>query len=340
MKPTHLVQLQHSDGARAVAVVEEPHLYCLVGVSSIYELAQRCLRDSRRLGEFARELATGPGVLYDEVYSNRAPWRLLAPIDVPGAPSRLLVAGTGLTHLGSARERQAMHLAGQPAQDEALTDSMKMFEWGVAAGRPAEGQAGVAPEWFYKGDGSVLRAPFEPLEIPTYAEDGGEEAEIAGIYLVDADGSPYLLGMCHGNEFSDHRFERRNYLNLAGSKLRMCSLGPEIVVGAAFADVRGEVRIERGGTVLWQKHIASGEANMAHSLANLEHHHFKFEGHRQPGGVHVHFFGADALSFGSGIVLQQGDVAQVCFDGFGRALCNPIHETPKSSERIKIRSLA
>ena len=30
-----------------------------------------------------------------------------------------------------------------------------------------------------------------------------------------------------GNEFSDHKFERKNYLNLAGSKIRTCGLGPE-----------------------------------------------------------------------------------------------------------------
>ena len=61
---------------------------------------------------------------------------------------------------------------------------------------------------------------------------------------------------------------------------------------------------------VWKKHIESGEDNMAHSLANLEHHHFKFPGHRIPGGVHVHFFGAHLLSFGEGIALKDGDWMQ------------------------------
>ena len=125
-----------------------------------------------------------------------------------------------------------MHLGGPVKVDEAVTDSMRMFQWGVEGGRPEEGAIGVAPEWFYKGDGkSVLRGPDETLEIPGHAEDGGDEAEIAGVYVIDAEGNPCRIGMAQGNEFSDHKFEKRNYLNLAGSKLRCCSVGPELVVG-------------------------------------------------------------------------------------------------------------
>jgi hypothetical protein len=346
--PVHLVQL--SDGSnRRVALVEEPHLRCLEGVSSVYELALRCLEQSLPLAQHAASLATGETLSYEDVYVGRSPWHLLAPVDVPDQPSRLLVSGTGLTHLGSARERQAMHLADQktgadqrakPKEEEVLTDSMRMFQWGVEQGRPPEGQVGVAPEWFYKGDGSCIRAPFAPLDIPSHAEDGGEEAELAGVYIVAADGTPFRIGMAQGDEFADHVFERRNYLNLAGSKLRTCSLGPELVVGADFSEIPGQVRLERSGATLWQKKIASGEDNMAHSLANLEHHHFKFDGHRQPGSVHVHFYGADALSFGEGVVLEDGDIAEVRFQGFGRALRNPIHREATSDQPVRVKSLA
>jgi hypothetical protein len=333
----HLVQI--SNGVeRRVAVVEEPHLRCLEEVRSVYELALRYAEFGSKLSEQATALASGELLDYEPIYSGRSEWRLLAPIDMPGHASRVLVSGTGLTHLGSARERQAMHLGGETKHDEAVTDSMRMFQWGVESGRPAEGTIGIAPEWFYKGDGWVLRGPGEALEIPGHAEDGGEEAEIAGIYVIDDKGNPCRIGMAQGNEFSDHKFEKRNYLNLAGSKLRACSVGPELVVGAEFADVRGEVRIERAGETVWQKKIASGEENMCHSLANLEHHHFKFAGHRQAGSVHVHFFGADALSCGDGVVLQDGDVAEVRFEGFGRALRNPIREEKKMSTPVRVRA--
>ena len=108
---------------------------------------------------------------------------MLPPIDHPDEPSRCMISGTGLTHLGSARDRQSMHAV---ASDE-MTDSMKMFHWGKEGGRPAPGKIGTPPEWFYKGTGTTLRAHGQPLEIPCYAEDGGEEAEIAGIYVIGPD---------------------------------------------------------------------------------------------------------------------------------------------------------
>jgi hypothetical protein len=335
----HLVQIANQT-TRRVAFVEEPYLRCLTGVTSVYQLAQECLRKEITIPDFIRSLPVEESLLYDDVYSGRSPWKLLSPIDVSGAPSRLLVAGTGLTHLGSAKERQEMHLADLSKKAEVATDSMRMFQWGVENGRPPQGEIGIAPEWFYKGDGSVLRAPFEPIEIPGHAEDGGEEAELAGVYIIADDGTPCRIGIAIGNEFSDHKFEKRNYLNLAGSKLRACSLGPELVVGADFTDVHGEVRLERAGQTLWQREIVSGEENMCHSLANMEHHHFKFAGHRQPGSVHVHFFGANALSFAQNIVLKDGDVMEIRFDGFGRTLSNPIREEARLLNPVGVRSLA
>ncbi len=110
--------------------------------------------------------------------------------------------------------------------------------------------------------------------------------------------------MAAGNEFSDHVFEKKNYLNLAASKLRTCAIGPELVVDPDFESVPAKSRSSARGKLLWSKNIRTGEAEMCHSLANIEHHHFKFEAHRRPGDVHVHFFGADCLSFGEGISLR------------------------------------
>lgn len=334
-----LVQITNGS-ERRVALVQEPELRVLDGVESVYALAQQCLRQNDSLSRRAEELATGESLEYDKVYSGLAAWHLLSPIDVPNAPERVLVAGTGLTHLGSAKDRQAMHLQTAHDAEKPVTDSMRMFEWGLRGGRPEAGHVGTAPEWFYKGDGSVLRAPSSPLPVPSHAEDGGEEAEIAGVYLIADDGMPVRIGMCTGNEFSDHVFEKRNYLNLAGSKLRACAIGPELVVGAGFSNVQGHVLIERAGAVVWQKPIQSGEENMAHSLRNLEHHHFKFEGHRTPGHVHVHFFGAHSLSFGEGLTLQDGDVMQVQFEGYGRPLRNPVRIEDKTRDRlVQVRTL-
>lgn len=332
----HLVQLSSEQGRR-VAIVREPQLILLREVESVLALVQRSLAEGRSLSESAVRSATEEAVSYDEVWEGRSPWKLMAPVYWPGNSQRILVSGTGLTHLGSARERQAMHVAASAQEEAAMTDSMKMFEWGRQKGRPASGEIGIAPEWFYKGDGSLLRGPFATLEIPGHAEDGGEEAEVAAVYYVADDGTPWRIGMVAGNEFSDHVFERRNYLNLAGSKLRTCSIGPELVVDPRFDDVGGQVTIRRAGQALWQKAIRTGEANMCHSVANLEHHHFKFAGHRQPGMLHVHFMGADCLSFGEGIRLEPGDVTEVAFEGFGRPLRNVIARENPLSEPVRAR---
>ena len=226
------------------------------------------------------------------------------------------------------------------ANEAEMTDSMKIFRWGVDRGKPEPGQIGVAPEWFYKGNGAILRAANEPLDVPPYAEDGGEEAEIAGIYFIGADGTPLRLGMTIGNEFSDHKFEKKNYLNLAGSKLRNCSLGPELVIDPEFQSVTGKVTITRAGKVLWSQDIVTGEKEMCHSLANIEHHHFKFEGHRRPGDLHVHYFGACSLSFGAGIELAEGDEMQIEFEGFGRALRNPLRVARNGNTLVTVQSFS
>ena len=305
---------------RRVALVEEPRLRLIGDCHSIYELANSAIAAGRKLSEFAKERATEELLDYDLIYVDRSDWRLLPPIDHPIEPARCLISGTGLTHLGSASDRQAMHAV----KEEDLTDSMKIYRWGVEGGRPAPGDIGTPPEWFYKGNGTMLRGHGEQLDIPSYAGDGGEEAEIAGIYLIAQNGRPFRLGLALGNEFSDHKIEKKNYLYLAGSKLRTSALGPEIATGADFQSHQVKVSIERDAAKLWSASFQTGETAMCHSLQNMEHHHFKYEAHRRPGDVHVHFFGTAYLSFRDGIQLQQDDVMQVASKSFGRPLRNPV----------------
>ena len=331
---TRLVQLKRNN-ERRVALVDEPHLRLLADISSLYELANAAIIQEAKLSDLARSRVGGELLDYDAIYSGRSDWRILPPIDHPQEPSRCLISGTGLTHMGSARDRQAMHAA----SSEELTDSMKMFHSGVEGGRPAAGRIGAAPEWFYKGTGSMLRAHGEPLDVPAFALDGGEEAEIAGVYIIAPDGAPCRIGFAAGNEFSDHRFEKTNYLNLAGSKLRTSALGPEIVLDAEFASVQVDIAIERTGRVLWSKTIKTGEAEMCHSLRNIEHHHFKYDAHRRPGDIHIHFFGTDYLSFGDGIRLATGDIMKLSFEGFGRPLCNPARIAEGEPVLIEVISL-
>jgi hypothetical protein len=333
---TRVVQISHPQSGRAVAIVEEPSLVILNGLKSVYEAALQALYSGKDLSELLLAARSDRQLHYDEVYSGTGEWKLLPAFDCPGDPFRCLVAGTGLTHKNSALNRQAMHAATEGTKP---TDSIIMYEWGVQNGFPAAGDIGVQPEWFYKGNGSVLRAHGETLEVPDFGDDGGEEPEIAGIYIVDRAGIPRRIGFTTGNEFSDHVMEKKNYLYLAPSKLRQCAIGPELVVGGDFGDIRGRVEVSDDVQVKWGADIRTGEQNMAHSLENLEYHHFKYPGHRLPLQAHVHFFGADAFSFGSKLLLENDDLMTVHWEGQGRPLQNRLSVSPDSPRLTPVSQL-
>jgi hypothetical protein len=316
----NLIQFFDSRGARAVAAVEGGVARTVNGASSVYELATAAL--SGQGGLAALIAAKGLGETVDR-QAILAEGRMLSPIDHPD-PAHLYVTGTGLTHLGSAATRDAMHKSNGSKTDDSLTDSMKMFRMGLEGGKPANGLKGVQPEWFYKGNGYSVINPGHPIPSPGFALDAGEEPEIAGIYVIDQNGQPRRLGFALANEFSDHVTERINYLFLAHSKLRACSFGPELRVGDLPRHIEGMSRIYRDGTVLWEKPFLSGEDNMSHTIDNLEYHHFKYDLFRNPGDVHVHCFGTATLSFADGIVTRPDDVFEIEEAQFGAALRNPI----------------
>jgi len=319
-----LVQFEQN-GVRGVAALDDDGARRLSS-STTLELAQRALGKGRTLADLSSELAD------DAIDLSSV--KLLPPIDHPDS-AHLLVSGTGLTHLGSAEGRDKMHR--KLAESEELTDSMKMFLMGVEGGKPEGDGPGVQPEWFYKGDGSILVASGEPLAMPDFALDGGEEPEIAGIYMIAPDGSPVRLGFALGNEFSDHVTERHNYLWLAHSKLRPAALGAELLLGDLPDDVRGTSRIVRNGETIWEKPFLSGEANMSHTIANLEHHHFKNSCFCSPGDVHVHFFGTATLSCADSVQTQVGDIFEIEAEPFHLPLRNALAKAEACE--VKVRTI-
>ena len=118
--------------------------------------------------------------------------------------------------------------------------------------------------------------------------------------------------------------EKKNYLYLAPSKLRQCAIGPELVISDDFSEWTGTVSVARTGKRAGRPQSKRGKQTWAHSLQNLEYHHFKYAAHRLPFQAHVHFFGADAFSFGHQITLQVDDLMRVEWQGLGRALQNPL----------------
>ena len=328
-----LVQFELSNGERRVGLVDGALVREVKAASSVRELALAAIEAGISLAQQVDAQGLAASHDYPQLLSEL---RILPPLDHPD-PAHMLISGTGLTHLGSASARDKMH---QQAGDEAtLTDTMRIFKWGVEGGKPAAGQAGVQPEWFYKGDGSIVVRPGAPFPLPPFAEDAGEEPEIGGLYVIGHDGKPYRLGFAVGNEFSDHVIERKNYLYLAHSKLRSCSFGPELRVGELPQHLAGSSRIIRDGEVLWENEFLSGEANMCHSLENLEYHHFKYSQFLRPGDVHVHFFGTATLSFGDGIRTQPGDHFEISQAEFGAPLINGIAPVAAAFEPGDVRTL-
>jgi hypothetical protein len=298
-----------------------------------YQLARKALAERKTLEQLVSSEPVDAPVDYADLLRDD---RLLPPLTHPD-PAHCLVSGTGLTHLGSAAARDAMHARLSGAAE--LTDSMKMFKAGVEGGKPAGNRPGMQPEWFYKGNGRNVVACGRSLLSPDFAEDHGEEPELVGLYLVDDDGRPVRLGFAIGNEFSDHVTERRNYLLLAHSKLRQCGVGPMLNTGTLPAHLEGHSRIRRDGGVIWQKPFLTGEANMCHTFANLEYHHFKYRQHRVPGDVHLHFFGTATVSFVDNIKVQAGDEFEVELPELGAPLINRLLVEPGGLSLHDVRAL-
>lgn len=312
-----LISIKYQDLSR-VALVENKNQLRLIDFNGdMYALIKAAVESGSTIESFINSHSGTTILDYEEIIKNNL---VQVPCMHPD-PAHCLVSGTGLTHTGSAQTRSSMHLG---VKEEELTDSMKMFQEGLKYGKPKSGIVGAEPEWFYKGDGSIVVPSGGAFQVPRFAEDAGEEPELAGLYFIDSNGQPIRIGFCLGNEFSDHVKEKRNYLLLAHSKLRPCSIGPEILIGELPQDLRGTSRIIRDGKVLWEKEVLTGEANMAHSFENLEYHHFKYKQFRRPGDLHIHFFGTATLSFADDIKTKEDDIFSIEFKEFGRPLENSL----------------
>lgn len=314
-----LVQYLTEDGQRHVGQVSADgnHLHPLKDTHSVRELAEAAIARKVALSTVVTERVTSESVDYDALLQHN---RVLAPLN-HDEPARFLITGTGLTHTGSANARDKMHVLTH-GEDADESDSLKIFRMGLEGGKPAAGKLGVQPEWFFKGVGTCVVPPGAPLPLPAFAKAGAEEAEIVGLYINDPDGKPYRIGYALGNEYSDHVTEGENYLFLAHSKLRSCSIGPELLIGELPQEVRGRSRIVRDGAVVWDEEFLSGEAHMSHSIGNLEHYHFRYPMHRRPGDLHAYFFGAAVMSYAFAVKTEPGDEYIIEAPAFGKPLRN------------------
>lgn len=326
-----LFQVKNEQGEKKVCAVEgDSEEVNILDTSSSYNFFMESVQSKVPLLDLI-ERKVKFKINYDELLETH---QYCAPIEHPDQ-AHFRITGTGLTHTGSALIRQKMHE--EISKGNEINDSMKMFQMGLEGGKPKDGELGIQPEWFYKGDGSIVLDPGAVFNSPSFAMDAGDEPEIAGIYIIDDEGHPRRIGFAQGNEFSDHVMERINYLYLAHSKIRPCAIGPEILLGDLPEHIEGTNKILRDEKVIYESKFLSGEKNMSHSIDNLEYHHFKYNCFRKPGDIHCHFLGADTFSFSEGVVTEAGDVFEVSAKGFGRPLRNQLQK--EREEKFTVRNL-
>jgi hypothetical protein len=330
-------------GKRRVGLIEDDKVFDLTEINPNWNRIYSIFFEAKRLGKRLDEhilsfaLRSGTNVLhYNDLIKSHPGHNagcILSPLDHPD-PAHLIITVTGLTHLGSSIQRDKMHKGTHLPK----TDSEKMFQMGLQGGKPKAGVRGIQPECFQKGNGQILRGHNDYLDIPGFAEDGGEEPEIVGCYIIADDGIPHRIGFAIGNEWSDHAMEKVNYLWLGHSKQRTCSVGPELITDHPFKDVRGRCRIIRSDEIIYDSgELLTGEKHMNHSLKNLEDHLFKYPHYRIPGDVHLFFFGTMKFSYGDRENFQTGDKIEITFDTMGSPLINYVRHISNEAKPITVR---
>ncbi|NQV99861.1 MAG: GguC protein [Rhodospirillales bacterium] len=285
-------QIRGDDDRTEVVVREGTEAYIVNNAGSLYALAMEAADQGAKLVDIISRHGLGAAVDLESAYSEN---RILAPISHSDT-AHLYVTGCGLTHPGAVT----------------ISDA---------------GQTGVQPDWFFRGNGTTVVGAGTALELPAFANDGSEQPEIAGIYIIDKTATPRRIGFALANGFSDHVLARQSAVCLAHSKLRQTAVGPEIMIGALPRSITGNARILRNGAPIRERAFLAGEDNMSVAIENLEVDHFKHAQFRQPGDVHIHLFGTVTLSFADGVKTTADDIFEIEAAAFGLSLRNPMRRT-------------
>src|ERR1700722_20526399 len=106
-----LIQLTGPNGRR-LGVVEGESIRLQKTHRSLFALASAALSAAIPLAAAAAQDPGSETLDYPEIYAGNSAWRILPAADHPDEPARCIVSGTGLSHIRSAANRQAMHAAG------------------------------------------------------------------------------------------------------------------------------------------------------------------------------------------------------------------------------------
>ena len=127
-----IIQYRGRDGARRVGVAsDDGHVRTIRGATTTYDLAVEAIRKKQSIERIIENRLSNEKDTMAEIISEK---RIHVPFHHPD-PYHQIITGTGLSHLGSASARNSMHT--KLSKDESsMTDSMKMFKWGLEGGKP------------------------------------------------------------------------------------------------------------------------------------------------------------------------------------------------------------
>lgn len=178
--------------------------------------------------------------------------------------------------------------------------------------------------WFHEGAGCVLIGPGAPVVRPGVADEIGDEAGFAGVYVIGPDGAPHRVGFVLANAFSDLPGQSPDGVAPGPFKLWQASFGPELLVGPLPGGFGGTSRIRRGPAIVVEMPLQTGGENMTQSIAALERDLFGSDMRLSAGDVHIHIFGTARLSFADGSAPGEDDVFETEAAPFGLPLWNPL----------------
>lgn len=173
--------------------------------------------------------------------------------------------------------------------------------------------------WEYQGSGESLTAHGEALPVSS-AHSAVRAPDLASVYVIGGDGIPRRVGVSAGI----------GGVGIGGA--RSSALGPELVLEPDLSRLKGSARFMRAGSEAWSG--AAQWEGAAESLEAVEAEHFRRAGHRTPGDVHVHFFGAKLG--GRCASVENGDEIAVQWDALGAELRAVIEKERISPEPIAL----
>ncbi|MET9778407.1 FAH family protein [Streptomyces sp. NPDC006367] len=180
------------------------------------------------------------------------------------------------------------------------------------------------PNWFFKGLGTSLKLPGEPLSVPGDAVAVTEEAEIVLVYVDEEDGTSRYLGHTFGNDLTDIGRFKEHAGHLSYAKLCDAAVAPWLHLGPPPRSVTGSVTVDRHGTPAWKGTFTTGTDALHYDLDTMMRRLFAHHSLHHPGRTHYVYIGADRSSFHAGFRLQDGDRLTLDFASHGVTVSNPL----------------